>query len=278
MAFHTWQVGLDIQNGMLCAVAIKRRRQGWQLCHWWSHALPLDTLHNGFFQHRVSLVALLQRWRQMLPHRLSLRVGLPPQSVLQHRASWPVRELAEPMRSQYVTANAKRLFPLALEELVVDYRTAGKENTLLTMTAIRQETLNDWLACLHQARLFPDVMDIAPSALFVLSGALAIPPGAVLVHRLFDHWLWYGAAQQEPHWGWCPLQDAEDFSHLKSRFFPHVHQCYYSGIDEQTPPAGSFTLPVLDALTFKHPPLPSQSGALALAIGLALRPEEQAWC
>lgn len=77
MAFQTWQVGLDIQNGQLCALGIQRRRNGWQLRHWWQHTLPQDTLRNGLVQRPDAIVALLQRWRRQLPSRISLRVGFP---------------------------------------------------------------------------------------------------------------------------------------------------------------------------------------------------------
>lgn len=50
MAFQRWQIGLDIQNGKLCTVAIQRRRQGWQLRHWQQQTLPDDALKNGVLQ------------------------------------------------------------------------------------------------------------------------------------------------------------------------------------------------------------------------------------
>lgn len=37
---QAWQVGLDIQIDCVRAVAAQRRRNGWQLHHWWQQALP----------------------------------------------------------------------------------------------------------------------------------------------------------------------------------------------------------------------------------------------
>lgn len=47
---QAWQVGLDIQIDCVRAVAAQRRRNGWQLRHWWQQALPQAVLRDGCLQ------------------------------------------------------------------------------------------------------------------------------------------------------------------------------------------------------------------------------------
>lgn len=272
MAFQTWQVGLDIQNGQLCALGIQRCRNGWQLRHWWQHALPQDTLVNGLLQRPEPLIALLQRWRKQLPYRLSLRVGFPPQLVLQRQVELPGIQLREPERSRYITAAARRFFPIEPETLALDYRVDADQEKALYITAARRDALQAWLHCFEQATLKADVLELTPAALCALSCSLSLNPSAALVHRLHDHWLWYTALPGHPRWGWCSLQDAPDFAALKQKQLAKIEEFYYSSLPEEPLPACAQWLDPLAAFSLKHPPLPQCSGAFSLAAGLALRP------
>lgn len=272
MAFQTWQVGLDIQNGQLCALGIQRRRNGWQLRHWWQHALPQDTLVNGLLQRPEPVIALLQRWRRQLPYHISLRVGFPPQLVLQRQVELPGTQLREPERSRYITAAARRFFPIEPETLALDYREGTSEGKALYITAAKRDVLASWMNCLGQAKLKPEVLELTPAALFALSTSLPLDPEAALVHRLQDHWLWYSALPAQPRWGWCSLEDAPDFASLQQKQLPEFHAFYYSSILQEPLPESAQWLNPLAAFALRQPPLPCQSGAFTLAAGLALRP------
>lgn len=274
MAFQTWQVGLDIQNGQLCALGIQRRRNGWQLRHWWQHTLPQDTLRNGLVQRPDDVVVLLQRWRKHLPARISLRVGFPPQLVMQRQLAQPALRLREPDRSSYIMAAARRFFPVAPEALALDYRCADDAGGAMYLTAARQDALQNWLDCLQQASLAPDVMELTPAALYTLARGLSLDTSAALVHRLSDHWLWYAPQSGEHAWGWCSLDDAADFSALQQRYLQGSHSVWYSSALAEELPEGTCALSPLAAVQCYQPPLPLYDGAFALATGLALRPED----
>ncbi|MGB9098522.1 pilus assembly protein PilM [Erwinia sp.] len=272
MAFQTWQVGLDIQNGQLCALGIQRRRNGWQLRHWWQHVLPQDTLVNGLLQRPEPVIALLQNWRRTLPYRISLRVGFPPQLVLQRQIELPGTPLREPERSRYIIAAARRFFPIEPETLALDYRIEQDANEALYLTAARKDALKSWLHCLEQARLSPEVLELSPAALHALSSSLSLNPSSALVHRLQDHWLWYSALPARPRWGWCSLQDAPDFAMLQQKQLPDFDSFYYSSFQPGALPERAQWLDPFDAFALKQPPLPMLNGAFTLAAGLALRP------
>lgn len=275
MAFQTWQVGLDIQNGQLCAIAIQRRRNGWQLRHWWQHTLPQDTLSNGLVQRPEKVVSVLQRWRPLLPSRIALRVGFPPQLVMQRQLSLPATRMRDSACGHYTRAAAKRFFPIEPEALVLDFRLSDSEGSQLTLTAARREALQSWLGCLQQAGLTPQVVDITPSALSVLAQALALGRDATLVHRLHDQWLWYSPRQAERPWGWCPQDEISDFFTLRQRYLPADSAIWYSAAQDDVLPEGTTALSPFSAIPFRHPPLPACSGAFTLATGLAMRPDDR---
>lgn len=274
MAFQTWQVGLDIQNGQLCALGIQRRRNGWQLRHWWQHTLPQDTLRNGLVQRQDDVVALLQRWRKHLPARISLRVGFPPQLVMQRQLAPHAMQLREPDRSSYILAAARRFFPIAPEALTLDYRSGSDTDAPVYLTAARRDALQNWVDCLQQASLTPDVLELTPAALCALARTLALDREAALVHRLSDHWVWYAPQSAEHPWGWCSQEDAADFSILQQRYLQGSHVIWYSSVLAEPRPEGTCALSPLAALQCYQPPLPASEGAFVLATGLALRPED----
>ncbi len=271
MAFQIWQVGLDIQNGQICALSVQRRRNGWQLRHWWQHALPQDTLRNGLVQRSELLIVLLRQWRKRLPQRISLRLGFPPQLIMQHRLPLPAMTLREPEQAGYVRAAARQVFPLEPDALAMDYRFTAPQRDALCLTAARQDSLESWLNCLNQAGLTANIVELTPAALAVVAQALAVETHAVLVHRLSDHWLWYGQALGEEQWGWCPHSECPDFAALQRQYLSAAGPIWYSSALAETAPSGTRLLSPLAAIPLFQPPLPACSTAFTLATGLALR-------
>lgn len=275
MAFQTWQVGLDIQNGQLCALAIQRRRHGWQLRHWWQHALPHDTLSHGALQCSPALIALLQRWRKQLPRTFSLRVGFPAQAVLQRTLPMPAPQLREPQLGRYAAAAASRLFPLAASELALDYRAVPQPQPQpqLYLTAARQSVLQQWLSTLSQAGLAPDALELTCGALAQVGKALRLPHQTALIHQLSDHWLWYWPGAPESVTGWAAGVLANDSEQFRLQLSGASEFLFSANISVALL-TGMQPLQPLSLLQFMQPPLPANAGMFTLALGLALRPED----
>lgn len=273
MAFQKWQVGLDIQNGQLCALGIQRRRNGWQLRHWWQHALPHDTLSYGALQCSPTLLAVLRRWRKQLPRSISLRVGFPPQAVMQRALAAPSLQLREPELGRYAAAAAERLFPLSVNELALDYRVAAQPQSRLYLTAARQSVLQQWLSTLALAGLIPDVVELTCGALAQVGKAMQLSDEAALIHQLSDHWLWYLPGERETASGWVPGLLSTDSEQLRQHL-PDAHDLWFSANISGELLTGMQPLQPLSLLQFMQPPLPANGGMFTLALGLALRPEE----
>lgn len=191
---QAWQVGLDIQIDCVRAVAAQRRRNGWQLRHWWQQALPQAVLRDGCLQPSEFLIRALRQWRVQLPRHISLRIALPAQRVLQQRMTQPDARLREPERSDYIGGHGLKQFPLDGQTLALDYRAAPADEAALLLTAARRQELQQWLHCLRQAGLHPQAVDITPCALRMMATAAGVPPAAGLMHRLEREWLWVAPA------------------------------------------------------------------------------------
>lgn len=264
MAFHTWQIGLDIQNRQICALALQPRRDGWQLRHWWQQRLPQDTLRNGVLQSSPELLAALTAWRQRLPRRYSLRVALPARLVLQRQLPLPAQSLNEPALGHYVQAAARRLFPLEPTALALDYRPDAQSGQLC-VTAARLEIIDQWAAPLLQAGLKPQVFELTTEALKRLARQAALQDGAVLVLQQDNRWLWSDARTA------ADSGEAATLETLQQQAFPDTRSVAWCTAEEGALPTDAIPFSPFDLFRYKQPPLPENPGAFALAAGLALR-------
>ncbi|WP_313655074.1 pilus assembly protein PilM [Pantoea sp.] len=264
MAFHTWQIGLDIQNRQICALALQPRRDGWQLRHWWQQRLPQDTLRNGVLQSSPELVAALIAWRQRLPRRYSLRVALPARLVLQRQLPLPAQPLKEPALGHYVRAAARRLFPLEPAALALDY-CPDAQGDQLCVTAARLEIIDQWMAPLLQAGLTPQIFELTTDSLRRLVRQAAWQPGAVLALHQDDRWLWSDAHT---------AADTAEFATpgaLQQQAFPDAPAVVWCAGEKSVLPADAVLFSPFDLFRYQQPPLPENPGIFALAAGLALR-------
>ncbi|WP_409158756.1 type IV pilus biogenesis protein PilM [Pectobacterium sp. B2J-2] len=282
MAYHIWRVGVDIQNGFMRALAVQRRRNGWQLRHWWQCPLPDDTLRSGSLHHTEALCEALRTWRRLLPGHISLRVAVPAQLILQQHLPMPDRRLQEPERSLYIEAMAARKLPVSSESLVIDYREDPQEQGSLLVTAARRQEMDRWLACLNRAGLHPDVLDVSTCALRMMAQYAGLDANRLLLHRLLDGWLWVSPLNHAFHSGVIHLDELNDevdiLSIVSTRYQRNIDNiAYYSGVSPDFPnQKADVLLPWSPLTVFSHmqPPLPSFPAAFTIAGGLALRPED----
>ncbi|WP_233965309.1 type IV pilus biogenesis protein PilM [Pectobacterium versatile] len=282
MAYHIWQVGVDIQNGFMRALAVQRRRDGWQLRHWWQCPLPDDTLRSGSLHHTEALCEALRTWSRLLPGHISLRVGFPAQLILQQHLPLPDRRLQEPERSLYIETMVARKLPISSESLAIDYREDPQRQGTLLVTAARRQEIDKWLACLNNVGLHPDVLEISTCALRAMAQRAGLDANRLLLHRLLDGWLWVSPLNHAFHSGVIHLDELNNetdiLSVVSTRYQHDVDgTAYYSSVSPDLPSQQTDVLQTWSPLTvFNHmqPPLPSFPSAFAIAAGLALRPED----
>ncbi|KHN53829.1 type IV pilus biogenesis protein PilM [Pectobacterium fontis] len=282
MAYHIWQVGLDIQNGFMRALAVQHRRSGWQLRHWWQCPIPDDTLRTGSLHHVEVLCETLRIWRRLLPARISLRVGFPAQLILQQQLPMPDPRLREPERRLYIETMAARKLPIGSESLAIDYREDPQRQGSLLVTAARRQEVDNWLTCLNNAGLHPDVLDVSTCALRTMAQRAGLEANRLFLHRLLDGWLWASPLNHAFHSGVIHLDElngeADILSNVSARYHQSVDNiAYCSGVSpDLLSQRADRLLPWSPLTVFSHmqPPLPVFPSAFAIAGGLALRPED----
>ncbi|WP_145490997.1 type IV pilus biogenesis protein PilM [Yersinia rohdei] len=288
-----WQVGLDIQIEAIRALAVVRRRYGWQLRYWWSQTLPSGVLREGILQQPDRVSDKLKLLRKQLPRHISLRIALPAQRILQQTLPAPDRRLREPEREGFINAAASRLFPVNSQELALDYRSGATSGDELLITAARQSEVQQWQTCLQQAGLSSNIIDITPCALRYMATAAGLSGAYYLVHRLANEWLWVSSAELPFDFGVVAIDaDESDSPALLSKganplstLLMQLHsryagqgdaplKMYYSSTVAETPPENTIAWLPFTAFTHYQPPLPSLPAAFTLAGGLALRPAD----
>ncbi|MBJ2066664.1 type IV pilus biogenesis protein PilM [Serratia odorifera] len=279
MFSQAWAVGLDIQSSSVRALAAQRRRGGWQLRHWWQQSLPRPILRDGYLDQSESLVPVLRQWRSRLPRHISLRIALPVQRVLQQQIPMPDSRLQASARNDYVTSQGLKQFPLDGQTLVLDYRAPSAQSATLLLTAARQQELQQWLHCLQQADLHPQVVDITPCALLSMAAQAGLAPHAALLHRLDDQWLWAAPRSEAFACGLLPVDNKADVAQALRAVraaCPSLgdKEIYYSSVFEEPLPDGALRWSPLSAFSHLQPPLPAWPQAFVLAGGLALRAED----
>ncbi|CNE23956.1 type IV pilus assembly protein PilM [Yersinia nurmii] len=276
-----WQVGLDIQMNCVRALAVLRRRYGWQLRHWWQQPLPDGVLLNGNLQHLEALSELLSHLRRQLPRHISLRIALPVQRILQQSFPRPDKRLREPERSQFIYNAAARQFPLSSQTLALDYRTNSADERQLLITAARQQDISRWQDCLQQANFMPEAIDISPCALRYMAVAAKLPPRHLLLHRIEREWLWATSVDMPFRYGLITAQEGGNTTDI----LVELHRLnppaggpalgvYYSSIGDEPIPENTLPWSPFIAFRQQQPPLPILPGAFTLAGGLAIRPED----
>lgn len=282
MPFQRWQVGLDIQDSSVRALALQRMRQGWQLRHWWASALSPGVMQEGRIQQPQHLSTLLMQWRRQLPRSISLRIAFPVQLVLQHSIGAPDRRLKEPERAGFIAASAARQFPLDSQSLVLDYRTEGVNDGTLLLTAARRAELERWQSCLAAAGLYPQAVDIAPCALRRMALAAEVPATALLLHRLDSGWLWVAPAAAPFRYGLLALNTGAEVEEHPTVLTQRCHRAFgeqvtiaCSGMGQTEIPQGMLSWSPLQAFRYLQPPLPAKPTEFTLAGGLALRQDDR---
>ncbi|MEA9390899.1 pilus assembly protein HofM [Acerihabitans sp. TG2] len=281
MAFDLWQVGLAIENGSLCALALQPRRHGWQLRHWWQYRLPdiwpadCPTAPSG------GLWDVLRLWRRQLPRSMSLRVSLPMHLIAQRRMAAPDRRLGEPERDGFITARAGRHFTHTGEKYLLDYRADPHSSDTLLVTAARQDAVAQWLAGLTGVGLAPQVLDIMPCALRYMASEVGLATDRLLLHVLPCGWFWVSPLAQCLEFGFIPADQTRDISQIR-RFFSQHHpgvdpaqtQPYFSSDVPMAAPDGTLPWSPFTSGWQIYPPIPAWPAAYVVAGGLAIRQED----
>lgn len=285
---QTWQVGLDIQEHGFYAIAVQKRRYGWQLRHWHFQPIVSERLQTKIPVLLPEVIQLLRLWRKQMPKRVSVRIALPASSILQQSIPLPEKKLSYQEQSWLVDASLCKLFPLSAKELAIDYRVAdfsAKEQEVtktIVVSAARRSEIDEWIKALAEADIFPDVIDSSPCVLRFMAKSAGIDEGRLLFHQFSQQFLVVSPLDKSffyrliPNEAMCCTQRIEHalqiYQQIKNE---KVTQVYGSGLCADDLPSNTDCWSPLTALQQFSAPLPDVPHQFVLACGLALREEDR---
>ncbi|AWH88571.1 pilus assembly protein PilM [Limnobaculum parvum] len=283
-----WQVGLDIQENSFCALAVQRKRYGWQLRHWHCQPVSSSCIGDNTAMLSPEIMAALREWRRNLPKRVSLRIALPAEVILQQSIKLPEPSLSLQEQTWLVEASMSKLFSLAARELAVDYRLISSTSSErsasgeIVVSATRRSVIEHWKTELARADIFPDIIDTTPCVLRYMALSGGVPTDSLLIHQLYEKYLLVSPLNHPFYYQVIPdnamtvLERIEYAQQTYRQISGYaVSQVSYSGLptSEAFPSYIQCWSPFV-ALQQMQPPLPEAPQQFVLACGLALRSED----
>lgn len=274
MLFSHWNIGLDIQADQVTALAIQRRRHGWQICHCWQRALSVQKSVDAKQQPQEELISLLMSWQKGLPANFSLRIGLPPHLVLRRSLTVPPAVLHEPRLGHYVRTASAQLFPEGDETLALDYQSTAHPSQI-SVTMASQSVLQQWIRLFQQAGLRPDVFELMPGALSTVMKRLPVGGHRILLHGCEAFWMWSCCRKGVVSDGWQFRQQSQDAATVCLKHSPEATERFFCGTPQQPLPAGFHSFQPFSLLTYHGTSSLVHEHSFTVAAGLALRQEDK---
>ena len=257
MVSRVWNTGLHLQQDGVRAVALQRRREGWQLNRWWYFPFADVKDRSGPLADNAALLNALQALRAELPSHHHLRIAFPARRTLVRTLPLPSR-LSESECQAYVTASNAKALQMPPGSLLSDYCPDAAQTTLSVTAAHRQE-VDDVTALMARAgfthyALTPDACALTSFFPFAASQVQGIA-----AHD-GEQWLW----ATRDRWG-CQAQGGMDVLSETLSLTPSQWLCCGESPEQDYPVCHPWRW-----LTWQHPPKAPDEWRFAVALGLAL--------
>lgn len=258
MAFGCWQIGLHIQQDKIAAIALQRVRGGWALRRWWLLPLPADFSSLSPAQTENALEAALSAWRRELPWQHAVSLAFPAHRTLQKTLPQAAMTLRDSEQAQWIASAMAQQLAMEPAALCFDYQ----PNILAdgwSVTAAQRKDIDPLQRVAHALRLH--VTAITPDACALRHFLPWLPHEAGgLAWQDSRQWLWASASG----WGSVSRAEVPSLQQLSTRLaMPELTFCCVQA--ENVPRFDPWC--VMGQI---QPPLPADSDAFAIAIGLAL--------
>lgn len=265
MAYGKWQIGLEIQDDAIRALALVTRPNTVRMCRWWYLPLPAGCVVAGRVVEPAVLTRLLAQWRRTLPFYHTLRPGFPAFRTLVRQIPAPAGHLNETECQSYVSGATARQLGMAPQTLALDYCSSpgGKG---YTVTAAQQNEVSQLRRCITQARL--NLVSLTPDACALSAFIPALPPP---LRGLVNGYAgkWYLASQD--YWGWAEGPAVTTFEQACAVLNLPPNEVAWCNLPESIAPPSTPSFDPWCVFTHLQPPLPRDPANWAIAIALALR-------
>lgn len=264
MAFRLWQIGLEIQQDKIRALAMSRHGRGWRLRRWWQKPLPPGCIEAGRITDAAVLIAELKAWRSQLPLNYVLSMAFPAHRTLVRHVPAAASQLREPECETYVAGATARQLSMDPAALSMDYL-AAVEDAGYAVTTARHQEVDVFQRCAIQARLALSAITPDASAVGALLPFLPNGVNAIAVWQA-PHWYYASAGR----WAWSDASALSGVDTVCQALGMPVEAIAWCNLPDD---AHTDVMAVFDpwcVFTHLQPPLPSDLQQWAVPIGLAL--------
>lgn len=187
-------LGVEIASDSIRIAQVRRRRGRYEQLVWALQPFEPISLGNGWHDPERVVAALRSAFRQSGSRQRRAAVALPASQVICKLCQLPVSQAPSQMEAQLL-AEADRLFPFPLEEMVLDFQVLGASHLQpgsldVLVAASRQSALQPLAEAFEAAGLALEVVEVDSIALRRLmpghakdaAALLRVEPGGATLH------------------------------------------------------------------------------------------------
>jgi len=160
-------IGLDIGSSSVKAVQLRKKGQGWALQAFGMQPLVAQTIVDGTIMDQGAVAdAIRQLWSRLKLKQKEVAIAIAGHSVIIKKISVP--QMTPDALAANIRSEAEHHIPFGKDDVEIDYHvtnaaSAGGQTELL-LVAAKKEVVADYVQCVRDAGLSPQVVDVAAFA------------------------------------------------------------------------------------------------------------------
>lgn len=160
-------IGLDIGSSSVKAVQLRKKGGGWALQAFGMQPLVAQTIVDGTIMDQGAVAdAIRQLWSRLKLKQKDVAIAIAGHSVIIKKISVP--QMTPDALAANIRSEAEHHIPFGKDDVEIDYHvtnaaSAGGQTELL-LVAAKKEVVADYVQCVRDAGLSPQVVDVAAFA------------------------------------------------------------------------------------------------------------------
>src|SRR6476620_4325029 len=160
-------IGLDIGSSCVKAVQLKRKTNGCALQAFGMQPLVPQTIVDGTIMDQGAVAeAIRQLWSRLKLKTKDVAIAIAGHSVIIKKISVP--QMSAEQLANNIRQEAEHHIPFGRDDVEIDYHVTNPANssgqTELLLVAAKKEVVADYIQCVRDAGLIPQVVDVAAFA------------------------------------------------------------------------------------------------------------------
>ena len=160
-------IGLDIGSSSIKVVQLRKKGSGWALQAFGMQPLVPQTIVDGTIMDQGAVAdAVRQLWGRLKLKTKDVAIAIAGHSVIIKKISVP--QMSAEQLAMNIRQEAEHHIPFGRDDVEIDYHVTNPANssgqTELLLVAAKKEVVADYIQCVRDASLIPQVVDVAAFA------------------------------------------------------------------------------------------------------------------